>query len=124
MNGNNLLIDSNIILYLLNGDRALAQFLSDKRLYVSVISEIETLSYPPLTPNDISVIHNFFQELTIIELTSEIKQKSIEVHRNYRLKLPDAIIAATALYYSFPLFSADSIFERIEPLNFLHYDLA
>ena len=41
MNGNNLFLDTNIILYLLNGDQTLADLLDGKKLYISVITELE-----------------------------------------------------------------------------------
>jgi predicted nucleic acid-binding protein len=37
----------------------------------------------------------------------------------YGLKIPDAFIAATALNFRLPLISGDSIFKRIEELDFL-----
>ena len=45
MNGNSIFIDTNIILYLLNGDDTIAELLRSKDIYVSVISELELLSY-------------------------------------------------------------------------------
>jgi len=45
MSGNKLFLDTNIILYLLAGDTTLADLLDEKQLYVSVISEMELLSY-------------------------------------------------------------------------------
>lgn len=49
MSGTNLLLDSNIILYLLGGDVTLADFLSEKQLFVSIITEMELLSFKGLT---------------------------------------------------------------------------
>ena len=42
MNGNNILLDSNIVLYLLNGEKTLIPLLEEKQLYVSFITQIET----------------------------------------------------------------------------------
>jgi len=39
MSGYRIAIDNNIILYLLAGDETLAEFLQDKKGYVSVITE-------------------------------------------------------------------------------------
>lgn len=39
MNGNTLFLDTNIILYLLDGDQTLAELLNDRQLYISVITE-------------------------------------------------------------------------------------
>lgn len=43
MNGINILLDTNIVLYLLNGDSVLQQYLQGKSLYVSFINELELL---------------------------------------------------------------------------------
>ena len=48
MNGNNFLLDTNAVLYLLNGVETLADFLFEKQLYISIITEIELLSYKKL----------------------------------------------------------------------------
>ena len=45
MNGSKLFLDTNIILYLLNGDQTLAELLNGKQLYISVITELELLAY-------------------------------------------------------------------------------
>lgn len=52
MNGNKLLLDTNTILYLLNGDETLADFLEQKELYISVITELELLSYKNITATE------------------------------------------------------------------------
>jgi predicted nucleic acid-binding protein len=45
MSGNSLLLDTNTVLYLLAGDETLAEFLNGKKLYISIITELELLSY-------------------------------------------------------------------------------
>ena len=49
MNGNKLFIDTNIILYLLNGDITLAEILNNKQIYISVITELELFSFRNIT---------------------------------------------------------------------------
>jgi hypothetical protein len=48
MSGNSLLIDTNIILYLLNGDKTLSKLLDGKKIFVSFISELEVLGFKQL----------------------------------------------------------------------------
>lgn len=40
MNGSNLLLDTNVVLYLLNGDTVLESYLQDKNFYLSFINEL------------------------------------------------------------------------------------
>jgi predicted nucleic acid-binding protein len=46
MSGSNLLLDTNIFLYLLGGDETIAETLNGKNIYVSFITELELLGYP------------------------------------------------------------------------------
>jgi len=59
---------------------------------------------------------------SIINLNEQIKSNTIYIRKNYNIKLPDSIIAASALNFNLPLFSADKGFEKIEDLNFLFYE--
>ena len=45
-------------------------------------------------------------------------KETIKIRKKYKLKLPDAIIAATAIVNSATLFSADDIFAKIYNLKF------
>ncbi len=49
MNGNKLLLDTNIILYLLAGDATITGFLDGKEAYLSIITEFELIGYPEIT---------------------------------------------------------------------------
>ena len=51
MNGTNFLADTNALIYLLNGNQCMSNYLQ-KNLYVSVISEMELLSYSGITPDE------------------------------------------------------------------------
>jgi predicted nucleic acid-binding protein len=54
-----------------------------------------------------------------VELTSEIIEQTISLHRRYRLKTPDAIIAASALHLKIPLVSADAAFKKVIGLRLI-----
>ena len=58
----------------------------------------------------------------MVDINREIKDEVIALRRQYNIKLPDAIIAATALYLNMPLFSADGIFHKIQKLKFIKYE--
>lgn len=45
MNGSSFIIDTNIVLYILNGNRELAEKLNNKNIYVSFITELELLGF-------------------------------------------------------------------------------
>ncbi|MBY0426243.1 MAG: type II toxin-antitoxin system VapC family toxin [Cytophagales bacterium] len=123
MSGHNILIDTNIIIYLFQGNQRIIDFLTGKQLYISGISEIEVLSFPKLTANETVELKRFIQqECIVVDLLNTVKDLTIEIRKGYSLKLPDAIIAATALYLKIPLFTKDHHFEKIAPLNLVLFE--
>ncbi|HMS70382.1 MAG TPA: type II toxin-antitoxin system VapC family toxin [Saprospiraceae bacterium] len=102
MNGDNLLIDTNIALYLLSGDDAISEFLDGYNVYLSFISELELLGYFEITEEGKRSIEVFLADCIIIDFNEFIKQHTIELKQKYRMKLPDAIIAATSQYMNIP----------------------
>lgn len=48
MSGTNVLLDTNIVLYLLNGSDELEHLLQDANIFISVITKVELLSHPAL----------------------------------------------------------------------------
>jgi predicted nucleic acid-binding protein len=122
MNGNNILLDTNIVLYLLNGEDTLIPLLEDKNLYLSFITQLELLSAKYLKPEDISKIKQFISECTIIDITSEIKENTITLRQSYSLKLPDCIIAATSLWLNMPLITADGDFKKVDSLDLIYFE--
>jgi predicted nucleic acid-binding protein len=122
VNGNSLFVDTNILLYLLSGDATIAELLNEKHIYVSFVTELELLGYSNLSAMDLKAIQEIFQEVTIIDINAEIKKEVIALRKQYKLKLPDAIIAATAEVNHLPLLTADKQFSQVSELNLLLYE--
>ncbi|MBF0098542.1 MAG: type II toxin-antitoxin system VapC family toxin [Magnetococcales bacterium] len=102
------LFDSNPLIYFLNGalppqgQNLIRQGMRFGAAF-SVISRIEILGYEG-TPQQGSAAVRLLAQLTEIDLTEAIVNQTIQLRRQYRrLKLPDAIIAATAMEYALPL---------------------
>lgn len=98
-------LDTNVALYLLSG--RLVNPLPVGEFYVSIISEIEMLSFSAIGQEEESKIREFLAQVTIVGLSEEVKQLTIEIRRKYRLKLPDAIVCATAIILDSNLLSND-----------------
>lgn len=123
MSGNSLLIDTNIALYLLNGDTTIAELLNGRDIHVSFITELELMGFQGLTKEDASFVKDFLDSCIIVDLNQAIKSITINLKQAYKIKLPDAIIAATSVYMNLPLISADKDFDRIEDLKFIRYEV-
>jgi len=121
MNGNNLVLDTNVILYLLDGDKTLANLLDGKQAYISFITELELLGYKGITKKEHANIKQFLLECKIININSSIKNDTILLKQKYSLKLPDCIIAGTAIFLDFPLISADNEFKEIIEIDLIFY---
>ena len=122
MNGNNILLDTNTVLYFLSGDQTVADFIQEKKLFISIITELELLSYKNLTTKEIKVITAFLKEIHIENISQKIKVESIRIRRSSNLKLPDCIIVATSISLQIPIFSADKELKNIEGLDFIFYE--
>jgi hypothetical protein len=77
---------------------ALAQIIDDE-INLSVINKIELQGFIKVEQDLI----DFVNCSNICMMDDDIVKKTIEVRRLYKIKLPDAVIAATALQYSFVL---------------------
>ncbi len=98
MSGNKILLDTNIALYLFKGDEDLGNILQDTEAYVSFINELELLGHKAITPQEENWIALFLEECTVLDFNQGIKDITIKLRRKYSLKLPDAIVAATAIF--------------------------
>jgi predicted RNase H-like HicB family nuclease len=80
-------------------------------------SEKAELSYPLLDPSAQTAITDFLSQIAIIGLDDEVKDLAIRLRRQYQLKLPDAIVAATALSLGASLLTNDSRLHRVPGLS-------
>jgi predicted nucleic acid-binding protein len=108
-------LDTNAILYLLGGK--LAKTLPETEFFVSVISEVELLSYPSIDEAAITQVHDFLSEVTVVGLTEDIRESAIGLRRQHALKLHDAIVAATALSLGEHLITNDAKLLRVPGLT-------
>jgi len=122
MSGRKLFLDTNIILYLLNGDETLAELLNKKQLYISVITEIELLGFNGINTEDELIIKDFISQCKVININGKIKDETIRLRKKYHTKIPDCLIIATALYLDLPLISSASGFKKVEELFLIHYE--
>lgn len=122
MSGNSIFLDTNIVLYLLSGDETIADFLNDKTVFLSFVTELELLGYKAIDPEELSKVENLLTDATIIDINSEIKKIVIGLRKAYKIKLPDAIVAATSHYLNIPFMTADKDLTRLSELNILLYE--
>jgi predicted nucleic acid-binding protein len=114
MDGSRLLVDTNIILYALKGDMALASLIDGQDLYISFITRIELLSYPKIDVASVELIERFLEQVPVVESNPVINADAIDLRRKSKLEVPDAIIAASARFLGVRLLTADKDFKKVE----------
>lgn len=117
MNGISVMIDTNIAIALLNGDEILAEMFDGKDVRISFITELELLCKPGMNTSEKKNISAFIDDCTILEINSSIKEITIFIRQSWKIKLPDAIIAATSIFWNLPFFTRDEDFKNIKGLN-------
>lgn len=117
MNGIEMLVDTNVLINLVEGKVNLIDKLKGNRLFVSVITEMELLGWYKITDGQKKLFTSLLRECRVVDFSSEIK--SIAIKQNQKVKLPDAIIAATSVYLGIPLMTFDADFQKIKDLNLL-----
>ena len=100
------LLDTNVALYLLGGK--LAAPFPPGEYGVSVITEMELLAWPSLTDEEEERVNAFLSTVTLCDLTPAIRARAVRLRREERLKLPDAIVCATALEHDVELWTNDA----------------
>ncbi|MBD2133704.1 MAG: type II toxin-antitoxin system VapC family toxin [Dolichospermum sp.] len=96
------LYDTNIFIYYLADDIIAdswfaEEFVNVHEILLSPIIRIELLSFTGLSKEEEQSIENLLSQFNTVPLSQEIENKTIQLKRNYKIKLPDAIIAATAI---------------------------
>lgn len=93
----------------------------DRAINVSVITQIEVLSFNPDKDDNYAVLVDFFDSAVIFDLVPEVVNQTIHIRQRRKIKLPDAIIAATALVNKLTLISRNTKdFKNIEGLEVLN----
>lgn len=109
------LLDTNTIIYLVNG--RLASPLPEGKYSISIITEIELLSFSGLSDEEERQIRELLLVLDRVQLSDTVRDQTILLRRRNRLKLPDAIIAASALTQQAILLTNDQSFASIDGLD-------
>jgi predicted nucleic acid-binding protein len=112
MNGARFLLDTNYVIGLVKQQEAVIKVVTDRAIEAkacaySFVTRIELLGFPGITAQEIDGIEQTLAPMQYAALTQEIEDCAIALQRKYRLKTPDAIIAATAKCLKLELLTLD-----------------
>jgi predicted nucleic acid-binding protein len=116
------LMDTNVVIDYL-GNKLLASSMDfmndviDAVPHISVITKIEVLGFNA-PEQHYTILSDFINDAIVFDLSNNVVEASIVIRKKYKTKLPDAIIAATALVYDLIVISRNiSDFKNIDGLK-------
>ena len=116
MNGNGYLLDTNAIVQLLKGNKELIAVLGAADfIATSIVAEMEYLSFSGLTDADVALYQAFRGRIQVYDVPSAdtvFTQLVVKARKEHGLKLPDAIIAGTAIVKGLTVLTADDHFKK------------
>lgn len=125
MNGKRYLLDTNAIIQLLSHNPHLEAIIADADfIATSVICQMEFLAFPNLSANDKNLFLSFISRVTVYDVMSNdaaLTRETVSMRTHFGLKLPDAIIAATALVNNCEIVSADGHFRKQNRVGIMPY---
>jgi predicted nucleic acid-binding protein len=117
MSGTKALVDTNVFINLGSGNSSVDVELINKALYYSVITEVELLGFSGISKFETDFFAQVLSECIPLEISYSIRVAAISLRKKYKLKTPDAIIAASAIELNIPLITADKDFNKVKELN-------
>jgi predicted nucleic acid-binding protein len=112
MNGIKFLLDTNFVLGLLKATPEVLAIVTERDLLASscaysAVTRMELLGYPNITRDEERLIADLLSKFTYLSISSEVENLAISLRRTRKLKLPDALIAATSIHHNLELLTLD-----------------
>ncbi len=113
------LLDSNLIIYHLSGTVEASEFIRKhaESVAISAVTRIEVMGFHFPSPEAERNATNLLDALLMHQISPEIVEATILLRKKSKIKIPDAIIAATALCQNLTLVTRNiNDFEHIPDL--------
>ncbi len=110
MNGTKYLLDTNIILGIVEGNSDAGTKLKGidlENCAFSSVTRMELLGFPNITQDEIKIISSLLELMTQLSINRAVEDRTIALKQQHRIKLPDAIILATAINHNIELLTLD-----------------
>ena len=118
MSGERYLLDTNAVIQLLKGNSDISFLLGNAdSIALSIIAEMEYFSFLGLTDHDAGLYRVFKSRVRVFDVPADdeiFTRMVVMARQKYGLKLPDAIIAATARKNDLTLLTADDHFKKLK----------
>jgi predicted nucleic acid-binding protein len=118
-----ILVDTNIVIYSIAGLKKIEPYINEYDFAVSEITIIELLGVKEIDDFTLQKRKEFIDLCPIYTFNTYLREIVIRLKQQYILKIPDAIIAASALFYDIPFLTADKEFKKIKELEAIIFEL-
>jgi predicted nucleic acid-binding protein len=99
-----MLLDTNIVIHACQpGGGWLDPWTTHPDAAIASVTRIEALGFAGISAEEETAIHDFINSSPIYALDDEVIEQAIQLRQQQKMKLGDAIIAATAVAYCIPL---------------------
>jgi predicted nucleic acid-binding protein len=124
MSGNNqVVLDSNIVIYLSQKKLSIDEvFEDDKKYSISLVTYMEILSYNFPSKAEEEFVRKLLSLFRIIDINKKIAKEVISLKKKRKIKLPDAIIVATALVEKAVLYTNDKQLHSVDGLAVCYFN--
>jgi predicted nucleic acid-binding protein len=105
------MLDTNVIIDTLNNDLDLLAFLEtfpDCEIYINPVVAIEVLAKASMSEAEEAAVHALLDSFKWTEIDKAVCEVAIQIRRAKELRLPDALIAASAITINATVLSNDS----------------
>ncbi len=115
------LLDTNSVIYFFDGEETISGLIENakEQIFISCITKIELLCFETDDKVVVKDIDSFLKEVEILYFDDDIIDCAVSYRKSYKLKLPDAIIAATAKVRRLSLVTADKAFQKIPDIDII-----
>jgi predicted nucleic acid-binding protein len=125
MNGVEYLLDTNVVIAFLSGTEWARSFFekakSDGAAFsVSSVTRMELLGFSDITSEEETILAHILEAMRIAPISREVEDEAIKLRRSHKVKLPDAIVAATAIVTNATLVTADRSMVRLRSVRVLN----
>jgi len=124
--GERYLLDTNAVIEFLGGKLPesamlwLENIIAEDQHLLSVINHIELLGFKS-GEEEMQVLEDFIDISSILPLSDEVVQQTIALRKEHKIKLPDAVVAATALVHDLTILTRNvSDFKEIPKIKYLN----
>ena len=116
-----ILLDTNIIIYLSKRELSSQEvFFKEDEYAVSLVTYMEVLGFKFQNSEEERFVKKLLSYFTILSIEKEIADQTVELRKKYKIKLPDAIICATAIVNDAILITNDFRLDVVKEVDIIH----